>query len=155
MKSLNNNKEAVSPVIGVILMVAVAVILAAVIAAFVFGLSGDTQKTPVAALVAQNNPDTTDVDLKIVHRGGDTLLKGGWKICIVQAGQTRVFIGASTNDFRAGHQFSAKNTTVGASNLTSQGFEGGEPLSRGSRYDVVIIEYPSEALLFEDVIEVR
>lgn len=35
------NEEAVSPVIGVILMVAITVILAAVIAAFVFGMTGD------------------------------------------------------------------------------------------------------------------
>ena len=33
------NEEAVSPVIGVILMVAITVILAAVIAAFVFGMA--------------------------------------------------------------------------------------------------------------------
>lgn len=37
-----HNEEAVSPVIGVILMVAITVILAAVIAAFVFGLAGST-----------------------------------------------------------------------------------------------------------------
>lgn len=35
------NEEGVSPVIGVILMVAITVILAAVIAVFVFGLAGD------------------------------------------------------------------------------------------------------------------
>ena len=39
------NDEAVSPVIGVILMVAITVILAAVIAAFVFGMSGNITKT--------------------------------------------------------------------------------------------------------------
>ncbi len=39
------NDEAVSPVIGVILMVAITVILAAVIAAFVFGMSGNISKT--------------------------------------------------------------------------------------------------------------
>ena len=38
------NEEAVSPVIGVILMVAITVILAAVIAAFVFGMAGNIQK---------------------------------------------------------------------------------------------------------------
>lgn len=37
-KSLKNDKRAVAPVIGVILMVAITVILAAVIAAFVFGM---------------------------------------------------------------------------------------------------------------------
>jgi archaeal type IV pilus assembly protein PilA len=43
------NEEAVSPVIGVILMVAITVILAAVIAAFVFGMAGNIQKTKVVA----------------------------------------------------------------------------------------------------------
>ncbi|MBT0733642.1 type IV pilin N-terminal domain-containing protein [Methanoculleus bourgensis] len=45
------NEDAVSPVIGVILMVAITVILAAVIAAFVFGMASnvDTQPKSVAA----------------------------------------------------------------------------------------------------------
>lgn len=38
-------EEAVSPVIGVILMVAITVILAAVIAVFVFGLAGDLESS--------------------------------------------------------------------------------------------------------------
>lgn len=41
--------EAISPVIGVILMVAITVILAAVIAAFVFGMSQDTLTTNIMA----------------------------------------------------------------------------------------------------------
>ena len=43
------NEDAVSPVIGVILMVAITVILAAVIAAFVFGMAGNIQKTKVVS----------------------------------------------------------------------------------------------------------
>jgi flagellin-like protein len=47
-------EDAVSPVIGVILMVAITVILAAVIAAFVFGMASGVQKTKsVAATAAQ------------------------------------------------------------------------------------------------------
>jgi len=42
MKMFTTDEEAVSPVIGVILMVAIVVILAAVIAAFVFGMAGGT-----------------------------------------------------------------------------------------------------------------
>ena len=49
MKIMKND-EAVSPVIGVILMVAITVILAAVIAAFVFGLAGTTQTTRTVGL---------------------------------------------------------------------------------------------------------
>ncbi|HET7323066.1 MAG TPA: type IV pilin N-terminal domain-containing protein [Halococcus sp.] len=54
MKSARNSRyykstRGVSPVIGVILMVAVVVILAAVIGAFVLGLGGEQQQTPQAS----------------------------------------------------------------------------------------------------------
>lgn len=52
MAFTKKNDEAVSPVIGVILMVAVTVILAAVIAAFVFGMAGNLQKGKVVAFTA-------------------------------------------------------------------------------------------------------
>jgi archaeal type IV pilus assembly protein PilA len=56
MAFTRKNEEAVSPVIGVILMVAITVILAAVIAAFVFGMAGNIQKTKVvAATIARPN----------------------------------------------------------------------------------------------------
>jgi archaeal type IV pilus assembly protein PilA len=53
--AFTKNDEAVSPVIGVILMVAITVILAAVIAAFVFGMAGNVQKTKVVQLSATKN----------------------------------------------------------------------------------------------------
>jgi flagellin-like protein len=61
------NDEAVSPVIGVILMVAITVILAAVIAAFVFGMAGNISKTKVVAATAQQ-PDATHIVL--TYQGG-------------------------------------------------------------------------------------
>ena len=65
------NDEAVSPVIGVILMVAITVILAAVIAAFVFGMAGNISKTKsVAATANQVGADT----ILVTYQGGqDTL----------------------------------------------------------------------------------
>ena len=48
-------EDAVSPVIGVILMVAITVILAAVIAAFVFGMAGGVSKTKTVAATAKQN----------------------------------------------------------------------------------------------------
>jgi archaeal type IV pilus assembly protein PilA len=68
----NGSEDAVSPVIGVILMVAITVILAAVIAAFVFGMAGNVSKTRSVAVTAAkqganivltNNggPDTKDI----------------------------------------------------------------------------------------------
>jgi archaeal type IV pilus assembly protein PilA len=61
------NDEAVSPVIGVILMVAITVILAAVIAAFVFGMSGNISKTKTVAVTVQKVDSST---ITIMNNGG-------------------------------------------------------------------------------------
>lgn len=62
------NEDAVSPVIGVILMVAVTVILAAVIAAFVFGMSGNISKSHVVAATGQISADGSGVI--VTYQGG-------------------------------------------------------------------------------------
>jgi len=66
LKTLLQNDDAVSPVIGVILMVAITVILAAVIATFVLGL-GDSlsNQAPQASF-------TCDGD-SLLHDGGEEL----------------------------------------------------------------------------------
>jgi flagellin-like protein len=65
--ALTKNDKAVSPVIGVILMVAITVILAAVIAAYVFGMSGNVQKSKVVAATALM---TTGGNIEITYQGG-------------------------------------------------------------------------------------
>ncbi|EJG07607.1 flagellin domain protein [Methanofollis liminatans DSM 4140] len=66
MKQFVQNEEAVSPVIGVILMVAITVILAAVIAAFVFGMTGNVQTTKTIAVTAGQNSN----DVVLTYQGG-------------------------------------------------------------------------------------
>ena len=67
MAFTKKNEEAVSPVIGVILMVAITVILAAVIAAFVFGMAGNLSKSKiVAATVARPTADK----ISVTYQGG-------------------------------------------------------------------------------------
>jgi flagellin-like protein len=61
------NDEAVSPVIGVILMVAITVILAAVIAAFVFGMSGNIQKTKIVSVTLSR---TNATNVNAIFNGG-------------------------------------------------------------------------------------
>ena len=51
-------EDAVSPVIGVILMVAITVILAAVIAAFVFGMASGVSKSKSVAATARQTGST-------------------------------------------------------------------------------------------------
>jgi flagellin-like protein len=65
----NRNDEAVSPVIGVILMVALTVILAAVIAAFVFGMARQVESTKVIAATVQQ-PDAAHIVVSY-HGGKD------------------------------------------------------------------------------------
>jgi archaeal type IV pilus assembly protein PilA len=67
MKFTTRNEDAVSPVIGVILMVAITVILAAVIAAFVFGMAGNISKTKVVAATAQKMDAT---HIAVTYQGG-------------------------------------------------------------------------------------
>ena len=67
MAYTRKNDEAVSPVIGVILMVAITVILAAVIAAFVFGMSGNITKTKTVAVTVQK---VSAGELTILNNGG-------------------------------------------------------------------------------------
>lgn len=67
MKSFEQkNEEAVSPVIGVILMVAITVILAAVIAAFVFGMTGNMTTSKVVAATATQQGDK----VVVTYEGG-------------------------------------------------------------------------------------
>ena len=70
LKKLFTEERAVSPVIGVILMVAITVILAAVIGAFVLGLGGETQESPQVSLSFSENPAG---NLTVEHRGGDAV----------------------------------------------------------------------------------
>jgi len=76
IKSLFTDDDAVSPVIGVILMVAITVILAAVIGAFVLDLGGSTQATPSGSFnfdEADHDNDGTVDDVKITYESGDAI----------------------------------------------------------------------------------
>lgn len=80
-RDVNGGERAVSPVIGVILMVAITVILAAVIGTFVLGLGDEvSQSAPQASIEANDEGDTAPVSqtntenlLNLKHKGGDTL----------------------------------------------------------------------------------
>ncbi|WP_292492431.1 type IV pilin N-terminal domain-containing protein [Methanoculleus sp. 10] len=71
MMKFRENEDAVSPVIGVILMVAITVILAAVIAAFVFGMSSDMPDT--TKNVAIGVKGAADGHMTITVQGGTDL----------------------------------------------------------------------------------
>ncbi|MFC7236857.1 type IV pilin [Saliphagus sp. GCM10025317] len=66
----NESERAVSPVIGVILMVAITVILAAVIAAFVLDIGSSTGNAPVNAVVSEEvDYDDTEITMTLDDSG--------------------------------------------------------------------------------------
>lgn len=75
LKQLFTDEKAVSPVIGVILMVAITVILAAVIGTFVLGLGEETNTTPQASFSFDYGDhidgDSDANELRVSHDGGD------------------------------------------------------------------------------------
>ncbi len=74
------DKRAVSPVIGVILMVAITVILAAVIAAFVFGY-GAPDEAPIAGMKIVDAEGTTNT-ITISHTGGDGVVLADTQVVV-------------------------------------------------------------------------
>ncbi len=78
-KQLFDDDRAVSPVIGVILMVAITVILAAVIGTFVLGLGDQVQSTtPQASFGFETADDKKDVI--VTHESGDTIEASALKV---------------------------------------------------------------------------
>jgi len=72
-----NYESAVSPVVGVMLMLVVTIIIAAVVSAFAGGIGSSQQKVPQVNLKAEYSQSH---GMKIYHNGGDTLTIGDFKI---------------------------------------------------------------------------
>ena len=113
-----DNDRAVSPVIGVILMVAITVILAAVIGTFVLGLGDQVQETSPNAQVSIT--DNTTESVTIAHGGGDTFNEQNTVDIRVTSGGDEVNTTAIGNapfngQFRAGDEV---NLTGDANSVT-------------------------------------
>ena len=167
-RNFSKDEEAVSPVIGVILMVAITVILAAVIAAFVFNMGGNLSTAPpTVSIIATNNAADSDKDIKIVHSGGDLLKGTEWKISVVPEGTTPVYVTSyAGDDFAvgsminmAGETTDLTGTTDGTyhfSNGTTPWEYAGTPVfDISNKYDIKIVHIPSNSLVLDTAVEVR
>ena len=113
VKQLFTDERAVSPVIGVILMVAITVILAAVIGTFVLGLGENVQTTPQAKFNFDYN-EGADY-LTITHDGGDAIQSSNLNIT---GGGTDTSWTHATNS-SSSFEVAAGNSTI---------IEGSEPI---------------------------
>ncbi|VVB97824.1 Uncharacterised protein [uncultured archaeon] len=131
------NDEAVSPVIGVILMVAITVILAAVIAAFVFGMG-----PPVKAPQVQLKFTATPSILTITHSGGDPLILKNEKITITNAANNNPILNSTLMyDNSTGNPFISQAILTPGISVTNASAFG--TVTSGSVIQVSILDTPS------------
>jgi flagellin-like protein len=158
LRKLLDDDDAVSPVIGVILMVAITVILAAVIASFVLGLGGNQQATPTASFTfdyTQNDDDSPtsgddgDSDynyLSMTHDGGDTIKASELYIRGSGVGNTDV---SGASDVTSDNQWESGDETWPATSTSAKkgdesAVAAGDRIyaSAESDYDVRIVWQP-------------
>jgi len=135
LKNLIGDERAVSPVIGVILMVAITVILAAVIGTFVLGLGDQLQDTTPTASFGfdQGSLSATDADgesrtlttVSITHESGDTISESNIRITI--DGNPAVTYDDSANT--AGEPWSSSGEISAGSTTTVAGVYTGSSLT--------------------------
>ena len=87
MRQQERKDDAVSPVIGIMLMLVVTIIIAAVVTGFATDLSKDTEKTPTAFFDADSENDK----IMLKHKGGEPIRLQDIQLTIEQGG------GVSTN----------------------------------------------------------
>jgi flagellin-like protein len=120
----SDGRRAVSPVIGVILMVAITVILAAVIGTFVLGLGENVESAPQASFDFQTNSNTSAVIIE--HRGGDAIANGSVAYTVN---------GTEADPAVQNGTFSAGETVVLENN--GSGFSSGDPIESGAEVRIV------------------
>jgi len=133
LNAVLNDDRGVSPVIGVILMVAITVILAAVIGTFVLGLGDSLEQTPQAQLdVELTDEDGNGHDDVVVnHNGGDA----------IEWADVRIEF-----DGDGAKEDPTDEMTVGDTVLLIDGTSGDEPATDDT---ITLIHEPSDSILLE------
>jgi len=126
-KQLFADDDAVSPVIGVILMVAITVILAAVIASFVLGL-GD-QNNPAPTTSFDFDYSSSNDEVTVTHEDGDEL---NGDVIIIR-GNSEI---ASSDADQAWSGFAGGGSTVSAGNSIDVDVSGG---SNSAAYEIRVV----------------
>ncbi len=143
IKALLDDDQGVSPVIGVILMVAITVILAAVIGTFVLGLGDSLQQAPQAQIGITQGDASGEVDIS--HNGGDTLQVSDVRV-VDSNGNSLVDDGVAAGTWSG--DFSVGDAITIANSADSDVPTGGNDLT------VRIIHSPSDSILVEQTVEV-
>jgi flagellin-like protein len=147
-KAFHRDQKGVSPVIGVILMVAITIIMGAVIAGFAYGYLGTTSKAPNIAISVIDDP-VTDDQLLIKHNGGESIGANEWKCSITEDKE-------STTDFTEQDETGDNAISTGTVLTVTEETGSGTPdLTPDTWYHVVIVHLGSDAILLDTNVLVR
>jgi flagellin-like protein len=134
---LFDDDRGVSPVIGVILMVAITVILAAVIAAFVLGL-GDTNST-APSVTFEYDYESADDNVTVTVTGGETVDAARLSISGDSLGENKTEGGGSNVTLGINSGFNSQELVFldgEPGSPSSGGFSAGEQVSAGDSFTV-------------------
>jgi flagellin-like protein len=147
LKEYLRDLRGVSPVIGVILMVAITVVMGAVVAAFSFGYLGNTPKAPNLAMSVIDNPaDSTSLIIK--HNGGESIVANDWQCSVTKDKE-------SPADFTTQTETGALPISTGTNlEVTKETTAGATPIAAGW-YHIVLVNVGSNAILLDTNLLVR
>lgn len=98
LRALYREDDAVSSVLGVVLMVAVTIILAAVIGTFVLGIGSDlTDSSPSVSWETADNLNGSEQSVVLIHGGGDDVDRSNLEVTV--GGETAYRNGDATNGY--------------------------------------------------------
>lgn len=142
LKSRMENNEGVSPVIGVILMVAITVIMAAIVASFVFGVIQTPQATPAASIAISDisKTDPGNISVTLLHQSGDELNGSNIKVIIsnLDLRDSAISEPLPIETFSPGER-----VTLTANESTGQNFNQPLDYHSGDNYEVRVVHTPS------------
>jgi flagellin-like protein len=145
LKYFQRDQRGVSPVIGVILMVAVTVVMGAVIAGFAYGYLGTTSKAPNVGLSVIDDP-TDNSSLLVKHTGGESISASAWKASVTSGKESSANFTIQTqlgdNDISTGTVLDVSTDTDGVAVTTGW-------------YHVVAVHIGSDTILLDSNVLVR
>lgn len=159
LKNISKNDSGVSPIIGILLLLAITTIISVSVLTLALSFQLPT-KAPMSVIVAENGAGISGMgDIKITHKGGDTLDAGRWSLSLVPAGNQPGFK-RMNNGFTVGSVITATIRTDGSGSysinnsvLYSDSITAG--FGNGDTIHVQIKDNPSQSIVLDTTVVVR
>lgn len=157
---LSKNDTGASPIISLLLLTFLTLMMS--ITVYVVAISFHLPNAPsMSVIIARPNTETiTDIpNMKITHKGGDTLDAGSWSISIVSESNSPNFRKTNTN-FAVGDMIFSEITTSGNGNysiLNGKLIGDGvvETLRVGATYNVQIRDNLNQNIIMDNTVTMR